>query len=170
MLVPVTVFLFCFQVPMWLPCSGMGYQILGFSPLHSIGEYPWQTNVSYGPGLWATPGLHQVAASFTTSSRESLMLLSWPPAIQSILWGHTFGDLAESHDLSMFQTWQNWGSFAGFLPPDDTDESKSVVAIKAGNFSMVIGYQAHEFTDMLWADYFLLDHTFTQGSLVRCEH
>ena len=51
------VFAFCFQVPMWLPCSEMGAQLLGFAMPHPYGVYPYQAYVSPGHGLWPIPGV-----------------------------------------------------------------------------------------------------------------
>ena len=55
MLVLLTVFAFYFQVPMWLLCSAMGAQLLGFAPLQSLSIYHWQTYVPPQDGH----GLHQ---------------------------------------------------------------------------------------------------------------
>ena len=76
MLVSVLVSVFYFQVPSWMPYSHMGAQLLGFAPLQPFGVCPCQAYVQPGDGHWSTPGMHRVAASSTTLSRGSLLLLS----------------------------------------------------------------------------------------------
>ena len=51
MLISVMVFVFCFQVPMWLPCLPKG-----IAPLQPFGVYPWQAYVSPGAGPWPHQG------------------------------------------------------------------------------------------------------------------
>ena len=75
-LVFVLVSAFYFQVLCWMPYSPLGAQPLGFAPLQPLGVYPWQAYVQPCDGHWSTPGMHRVAASSTTLSRGSLMLLS----------------------------------------------------------------------------------------------
>ena len=58
MLVSVMVFAFCIQVLMWLLCSLMGAQPLGFATLQPFGIYPWQAYVPCGDGLWPMSGVH----------------------------------------------------------------------------------------------------------------
>ena len=55
--VSLMVFASCFQVPMWLSCSPMGAQPLGFATLQLFRVYPWQAYDPCGNGLWPTPGV-----------------------------------------------------------------------------------------------------------------
>ena len=50
-LVSVMVFAFCFQVPMWLPCSPVMAQPSGFATLQPFRVYPWQAYVPPDDGL-----------------------------------------------------------------------------------------------------------------------
>ena len=84
-LVPVTVFAFCLQVPVWLPCSLMGAWVLGFALLQSFGVYPCETYVLPHAGPWLTPRVHWVAAPSAALNMEgaSDYSVSCPVAIQS---------------------------------------------------------------------------------------
>ena len=42
---------FLFQVPMWLPCSPMGTQLLGFATPQPFGVHPWQAYLPPDDGL-----------------------------------------------------------------------------------------------------------------------
>ena len=89
-LVSVLVSAFYFQVPCWIPYSPLRAQILGFAPLQPLGVYPWQAYVQPGDGHWPTAGMHKVAATSTTLSRGSLMLLSLLfPSHPICMMGHT---------------------------------------------------------------------------------
>ena len=61
-------------------------------------------------------------------------------------------------------------SFPGLISPNDAVNFQFVVGIKPGDFSVVIGYQADEFT-YTW----LVEHVFTQlhialESQAKCQH
>ena len=71
----IMVFPFCFQVLMWLPCSPMGTQPLGFATSQPFGAYHWQAYMSPDDSLGPTLGIHQVAAPLTAFSWGSLLLL-----------------------------------------------------------------------------------------------
>ena len=61
--------------------------------------------------------------------------------------GHTiFGSQGVSLDPSAFLHSGKGSSVAGLVPPNHTVNSVSVVSIKPGDSSMVIGYQVDEFT------------------------
>ena len=64
-----------------------GSSTIGFAPLKCFIVYLWQPYVPPGAGLWLTSGVDWVAALSTALSRGSLILLSSPPAIQSVWWG-----------------------------------------------------------------------------------
>ena len=68
-LVYVMVFAYCFQVPMWLPCSPLGAQPLGFAASQPFPVYPWQAYMPPGDGQWPIPGVLHVAAPTTAVSR-----------------------------------------------------------------------------------------------------
>ena len=57
MLVPVKVFAFCFQFPVWYHVHQWG-SILRFTPLQPFGICPLQGYVSPGDGLWPMRGGH----------------------------------------------------------------------------------------------------------------
>ena len=57
-LVSGMVFVFCFQVPKWLPCTPMGPQPLGFVTLQPFRVHPWQTFVAPGDGQWTMAVVH----------------------------------------------------------------------------------------------------------------
>ena len=81
MLVSAMVFAFCFQVPMWLPCSPNWAQLLGFATLHPFGVYPQKAYAPPGDGQWPIPGVHQVAALNALSRGIFMLLIQLSPAI-----------------------------------------------------------------------------------------
>ena len=52
-------------------------------------------------------------------------------------------------------TWQRRSSFPGLVPLNDMVNSKSVVGIKSGDSSALIGYQLYESTCIWSAQYFV---------------
>ena len=74
-LLSVMVFSFCFQVPMWLPCSTMEAQLLGFARLQLFGLYPWQAYVPLSDGLWPTRLVHCMPLLSLLQVGRSFMLL-----------------------------------------------------------------------------------------------
>ena len=157
-LVSVQVSAFYFEVPCWMPYSPLGAQLLGFAPLQPLGVYPWQAYVKPGDGHWATPGIHRVAASFTTLSRgEPYATQSAVPQPSHLYGGaYSFGGLAESQLIPPPSLHGGEGSsFPGFVPSSDTVDSESVIGIKPGDFGMVMGYQVDEFTHTWSAEWFV---------------
>ena len=136
----------------------MGAQPLGFAPLQLFGVYPWQAYVQPGDGHWSTPGMHRVAAPSATLSRVE------PSATQSAVpqpsnlfgWAYRLRGLAESYPIPLPSLHGGEGSsFPGLLPSDDMVDSESVMGIKAGDSSVVIGYQVDEFTCTWSAEWFV---------------
>ena len=92
------------------------------------------------PGVapWPTPGVYQVADPSTTKSRH----VSFIPLIQLSpqplhLYGgaYSFGDPAENQPIPPSSLHGEEGSsFPGFVPFNDTVDSKSVVGIKPGDW------------------------------------
>ena len=73
-------------------------------------------------------------------------------------------------NASSFPTWQGEASLADLVQPDDIANSESVLGIKPGYCSVVIGYQVDELT-YTWSVQcfcFWLEHTFTPHLWVRC--
>ena len=67
----------------------------------------------------------------------------------SHLYGGTYSlkGLAESHLIPLPSLHYGEGSsFPGLVPSDDTVDSESVIGVKPGDSSVVIGYQVDEFT------------------------
>ena len=119
---------FCFQVPMWLPCSPMGAELLGFAVLHLWGEYPLQAYVPSHDGpcqeytkLLFLPLLWVGGASCTS--------FSWLPAIPLYI--------------------------GAYIPPSDTVNSESVMSVKSGDSGVVTGYWVDEFTHTWSVDCFV---------------
>ena len=113
-------------------------------------------------GHQSTPGMYRVAAPSTTLSRRE------PSATQSAfpqpshLYGgaYSHGDSAESHLIPPPSLPDGEGSSVpGLVPSDDTVDSESVMGIKPGDSSVVIGYQVDEFT-----------HTWSEEWFVACSH
>ena len=105
-LVFVVVFVFCFQVPMWLPCSPVGLNYLGLQHSNTFG-LPWEQYVPPGDGLWLKTGVLQVTASPTALSRGASFYSSCClPTIVGIWWViQLWGGLVESPDTSAFPRW-----------------------------------------------------------------
>ena len=70
--------------------------------------------------------------------------------------GHTAFGAWQSHLIPPPSVCGGEGSsFPGFLPPNDTVHSESVMGVKPGDSGVVIGYQADEFTHTLSAEWFV---------------
>ena len=172
-LVSVLVSALYFQVPSWMLYSPMGAQLLGFAPLQPFRVYPWQAYVQPGDGHEFTTGMHRVAAPSATLSRgePSATQLAFPQP--SYLYGgaYSLGGSAESHPIPPPSLHDGEGSsFPGLVPSDDTVNSESVMGIKPGYCSVVIGYQVDEFTHTCSAEQFVACTHIILGSLVRCHH
>ena len=83
-LVFVTVFVFCSEIPMWLPFSPIGFWPLGFTPPQPSGVYPWQTYVPSDAVLWSMSGGPLSSCSCTALSKGCLMLLTHLSSCHSI--------------------------------------------------------------------------------------
>ena len=118
MLVYVMVCAFCFQDPMWIL-----YSPLGFATLQPSRLYPWQAYVPSGDGLWPTPEVHWVVGS-------SLLLIELSPIHSSYMVGHTGLGAWQSHLISPASLHGREGfSIPDSALPDDTVDSKSVVGL-----------------------------------------
>ena len=127
-----------------------GAQPLGFAPPQPFGVYPWQAYVQPGDGHLPTPHTHKVAAPSTTLNGESLLLLNLLfLANPSIWWSIQPWRLGrESPNPSTFPTWCG-GVFFSMV------NSESVMGIKPGDSSVVIGYLVDKFTHTLSAEQFV---------------
>ena len=138
--------------------SPMGAQPLGFAPLQPFGVYPWQAYVQPSDGHQSMPGMHRVAAPSTTLSREGPSTTQSAVPQPSHLYGgaYSFGGSAENHPFPLSSLHDGVGSsFPGLVQSDDTVNSESVMGIKPGDSSMVIGYQVDEFTHTWSAEQFV---------------
>ena len=141
-----------------MPYLPLGAQPLGFAPLQPLGIYPWQAYVQLGDGHQPTSGMHRVAApSIALSREEPYATLSAVPQPSHLYDGaYSFGALAESHPIPPHSLHGGEGSsFPGLGLSDDTVNSESVMGIKPGDSSMVIGYQVDEFIHIWSAEWFL---------------
>ena len=71
------------------------------------------------------------------------------------MWHTLWGLRREFPHPYAFVTWWEGSSFPGLVPPDDTVSSESVVGVKPGDCSVVIGYQIEAFTHNCSMDYFI---------------
>ena len=101
MLMSVMVYVFCFQIPIWLKSSPVG-----FAMLQPFGEYPWKVYVPPGIGPYPIPGVQQVAALPTAFSRLELLIQLFLRHSINILEHITLGLGRESSDPFAFPTWQ----------------------------------------------------------------
>ena len=137
----------------------MGAQLLGFAPWQPFGVYPWQAYVQPGDGHWSTPGMHRVAAPTATLGRvePSATHSAVPQPIGGV---YSLGGSIESHMIPPPSLHDGEGSsFPGLVPSGDVVDPDSVMAIKPGDSSVVIGYQVDEFT-----------HTWSAERFVACSH
>ena len=94
-----------------------------------------------GDGHRSTPGMHRVAAPTATLGRvEPSATHSAVP--QPIGGAHSLGGSIESHLIPLPSLHDGEGtSFPGLVASDDVVNPDSVMAIKPGDSSVVIGYQ-----------------------------
>ena len=110
-----------------------------------------------GDGHWSMPGMHRVVASSTTLSRgqPSATQSSVPQPSHLYSGAYSLGAW-QSHLISLPSLHDGEGSsFPGLVPSDDTVDSESVMGIKPGDSSVVIGYQVDEFTCTWSAEQFV---------------
>ena len=112
-----------------------------------------------GDGHQSTPGMHRVAPPSATLGRgEPSATLSAVP--QPFGGAYSLGGSVESHLIPPPSLHEGEGSsFPGLMPSDDTVNSDSVMGIKPGDSSVVIGYQVDEFI-----------HTWSTEQFVACSH
>ena len=155
-LMSVLVSAFYFQVQSWMLYSPMGAQPLGFAPWQPFGVYPWQTYVQPGDGQWPTPGMHRVAAPSGTLGRgePSATHSAVPQPIGGV---YSLGGSIESHLIPLPSLCDGEGSsFPGLVPSDVAVNPDSILGIKPGDSSVVIGYyQVDEFTCTWSAEQFV---------------
>ena len=135
--------------------SPMGAQPLGFAPWQPFGVYPWQAYLQPGDGHQSTPGMHRVAAPSATLGRgePSATHSAVPQPFGGV---YSLGGSIESHLISLPSLCDGEGSsFPGLVPSDDVVNSESVMGIKPGDSSVVIGYQVDEFTHTWSAEGFV---------------
>ena len=131
-----------------MPYSPMRVQPLGFAPLQRFGVYPWQAYMQPGDGHPSTPGMHRLAAPSTTLDRGEPSATHSAVPQPSHLFGGAYNlwGLEESHLIPLPSLHDGEGSsFPGLVPSDDEVDSESVMGIKPGDSSVVIGYQIDEF-------------------------
>ena len=124
-----------------------------------FGVYPWQAYVQPDDGHWSMPGKDILAAPSATLSGGSLLLLSLLfPNHPIYMVGHTALGAWQSHPMPAPSLHDGEGSsFPGLVPSDDTVNSESVMGIKSGDSSMVIGYQVDEFTRTSSVEWFVAE-------------
>ena len=108
-----------------------------------------------GDGHQSTPGMHQVAAPSATlgNVEPSATHSAVPPPIGGV---YGLGGSIESHPIPPPSLHDGEGSsFPGLVPSDDVVDSDSVMGIKPGDSSVVIGYQVDEFTHTWSAEQFV---------------
>ena len=110
-----------------------------------------------GDGHQSMPGMHRVAAPSTTLSRGSLLLLSLLfPNHPIYMVGHTaLGAQQRVTQCLCLPYMMGRVFFSGLVPSNDTLDCESVMGIKPGDFSVVIGYQVDEFTHNWSAEWFV---------------
>ena len=141
-----------------MPYSPMGAQPLGFAPLQPFGVFAWQAYVQPGDGHWSMPGMHRVAAPSATLGRgePSVTHSAVPQPSHPFGGACSLGGSVESHLLPLPSLHGGEGSsFPGLVPSDDAGNSESVMSIKPGDSSVVIGYQVDEFTCTWSAEQFV---------------
>ena len=138
---------FCFQVLCWMVYSPTGVQPLGFVPLQPFRAFPWQhmcilvivIDQCQECSEWLLPPLLWVGGTLS-------YWVSCPSAVPTIWWAYSFGDLTESHLIpSPLLHGREGSSFPGLVPPNNTVDSESVVAIQSADSGVVIGYQVDKF-------------------------
>ena len=95
-----------------------------------------------GDGHWPTPGMLRVAAPPTTLHRGKPAIQSAVPQPSHLYGGaYCLGGSVESHLIPLPSLHDGEGSsFPGLVPSDDAVNSESVMGIKPGDSSVVIGY------------------------------
>ena len=105
--------------------------------------------------------------------RRGLDAACWAVPQPFHLYGGSYrcGGLTQSDQMPwpFLDGWEG-SSFPGCVPPDDMVKFKSAVSVKPGDSGVVIGCQVDEFTYTWSEEYWLLNHTFTLVSQVRCQH
>ena len=143
--------------------SPMGAHPLGFAPLQPFGVYPWQAYVQPGDGHQFTPGMHRVAAPSVTLGRgePSATQSAVPQPIHLYGGAYSLGHSLQSHPIPPSSLHDGEGSsFPGLVPSDDTVDS--VMGVKPGDSSVVIGYQVDEFTHT-WSSEQFVAHSHIYG-------
>ena len=124
-------------------CSGVCFILLG-AKLDAIFTYGGSNiRVCTIATLW------RVADPSDTLSRGEPSATQSAVPQPSHLYGgaYNLGGLAQSHSIPPPSLHDGEGSsFPGLVPSDDTVNSESVMGIKPGDSSVVIGYQVDEFT------------------------
>ena len=108
-----------------------------------------------GDGHQSTPGMHRVAAPTATVGRvePSATHLAVPQPIGGV---YSLGGSIESHLIPPPSLHGGEGSsFPGLVLSDDVVNPDSVMAVKPGDSSVVIGYQVDEFTRTWSAEWFV---------------
>ena len=108
-----------------------------------------------GDGHQSTPGMHRLAAPTATLGRvePSATHSAMPRPIGGV---YSLGGSIESHLIPLPSLHDGEGSsFPGLVPSDDVVDPASVMAIKPGDSSVVIGYQVDEFTCTWSAEQFV---------------
>ena len=107
-----------------------------------------------GDGHWSALGMHSVAAPSATLGRVE------PSATHSAVpqpfgGAYSLGSSVESHLIPLPSLHDGKGSsFPGLVPSEDAVDSESVMGVKPGDSSVVIGYQIDEFTCTWSAEWF----------------
>ena len=150
------VYVFCFQVLLWLPFAPMLAEQLGFTPIQALWPYPWQVYIPPGAGKSRNVPMVLTQLSFSHSNQYDRV--------------YCFGDLAKSPDLSTFPT--GWGGVltCSFFPSNDTTYSAFMVVV---NRIILVWWLHMSLMDLLVPgqhSILLLYHTFNLDSQGRYQY
>ena len=142
---------------MWLPCSPMGAQPSGLhcnKPMEfTFARHMYLLVMVHDSHLECTEWL---LLPLLPVEGRIMLLIQLSQAVPSICWDIQLWGLGrELPNPSTFPIWWEGSSLPGCVPPNDTVNSESVVGIKPGDSSMVIGFQIDEFTCIWLAQQFV---------------
>ena len=140
---------------MWLPFSPIGANPFWFATSQPFGVYTWQAYVPSHDCLWPMPGMHQVTAPLTASSKgvHPATHLTIPQPFQQYGETYRFG-AQQSHLIAQPSLQGVEGSFLGSAPPNGMVDFRSVVGFQPGYSGVMIGYQVDECTCTWLAGHF----------------
>ena len=112
-----------------------------------------------------------MAAPSSTSSRGELHAAYLAvPSHFIYMMGYTALGAEQSHLIPHPYMLRRFFLFPGYVPPDDTVDSESLVGIKPGDSGVVIRYQVENLLSCHWPIASLLSHMFIMVSQARYQH